>query len=231
MGDGEDGLARVMGPWGEVRSVPEAVQRMAETRMNAVLKNNQWLERLGGAVGAIVKADVTHKKRLQMLRSLADRVNNAVSPQAACKKGCDACCKIQVEISAWEARLIGAELGLRVMEPSEVEDSRARSLDLMGSACGFLKEGQCSIYESRPIACRLHHSLSDDASMCQMDVKPEESMVPAMNLVSLKAGYAVCSGSTRFNDIRDFFVEARCGVPPSEKAGTMGADGGEKSDG
>ena len=203
--------AEVMGPWGEVRTVPQAVQRLAREKLMALYRASPWLEKIDGAAMAIVRADVTHKKRLKMLRALADKVNAAVSKEAACKRGCNACCKIQVEMSVWEAGLIGAELGLEVKTPPELNDSKARSLELLGRACGFLKEGECSIYESRPLACRIHHSLNLDAAMCQPDVKPEDSMVPSLTLTGIKEVYAVCSGSMRMHDLSDFFEEARRG--------------------
>ena len=201
-------VAEVMGPWGSVRSVPEAIKKMAEEKMRSTQRRSPWLLKLSGAVGAVVRADVTHKKRLKMLRSLADRINEAVEPESACHNGCSACCKIQVEMSAWEARLIGDELGLKVLDPAPVDNPRERSLDLLGMACGFLKEDRCSIYASRPVACRVHHNLSYDASMCQPDVVPEESMVPTLNLMAFHAGYMACSGDGPTADIGDFFAEA-----------------------
>jgi Fe-S-cluster containining protein len=184
---------------------------MADQKMRATQRRNPWLAMLGGAMDAVVRADVTHKKRLKMLRSLADKINAAVGPESACGDGCSACCKIQVEMSQWEAKLIGEELGLKVLEPAAMDNHQERSLELLGRACGFLKEDRCSIYAARPIACRLHHNLSYDASMCQPEVVPEESMVPTLNLMVFHVGYMACSGGGVTSDIGDFFVEAKRG--------------------
>lgn len=215
-----DGVTQVQGPWGETRAVPEAFQQLSVKKVLALQRSSPWLERIEAAVEVIVKADVTHKKRLKMLRLLADKINDAVSSQSACRRGCDACCKIQVEMTGWEARVIAEELGIEVKEPPEYggSDSRVLSLDLMGKPCGFLKDGDCSIYASRPIACRLHHSLNADAAMCQPTVNPEDSMVPTLNLTVVHIAYAICSGSTKPGDIADFFEEAKRGPSVIDRA-------------
>lgn len=213
------GTALVRGPWGETREVPEALEELARQKTLAVYRANPWLERLTEAAGAIIRADVTHTKRLKMLRALADRINVAVSKQAACRRGCDACCKIQVEMTGWEAKIIGEEMGIKVKEPApaKAEDSKKRSMDLLGKPCGFLKAGECSIYASRPIACRVHHSLNMDAAMCQPEVNPAESMVPTLNMTMLHLAYAACSGKTGAGDISEFFDEARRGPSVIER--------------
>lgn len=213
------GTAQVMGPWGETREVPEEVQELSLRKMRALYKESPWLERINEAARTIVHADVTHTKRLKMLRGLADRINDAVSKESACRRGCNACCKIQVEMTGWEARVIADELGIKVKEPEAHKsgDSRQRSLELMGRPCGFLKNGECSIYSSRPIACRLHHSLNLDAAMCQPDVPPEESMVPSLNMTVVHMAYAMCSGATQTADIGEFFEEAKRGPSVIER--------------
>ena len=39
--------------------------------------------------------------------------------------------------------------------------------------CPFLVEGECSVYEHRPFACRKHHSLDIGALFCRLDLPPE----------------------------------------------------------
>lgn len=212
--------AWVQGPWGEMREVAQSVQTLSLKKMRALHKDNPWLDRMAEAAGVIVRADVTHKKRLKMLRALADRINSAVSKEAACRRGCDACCKIQVEMTSWEAKVIAEELGIQLKQPAAPLEghSRERSLALLGKPCGFLRNGDCSIYESRPIACRLHHSLNMDARMCQPEVKPDESMVPSLNMNAIHLAYAMCSGlSAVLGDISDFFEEAKRGPSVIER--------------
>lgn len=205
---GGDGTVLVSGPWGGVRSTPEAIQRMAKERFDNVMKAAPWLTMLGNAANSIVAANVSHKKRLEMLRKLADRVNAAVAPQSACKSGCSACCHIRAEVSEWEANLIGREIGIAPKQPSVktgLHNVTEAVRETFGKPCVFLRDQRCSIYESRPISCRLHHNLSADASQCQIDVEESESFVPGMNLSELHMAYAMCSGTTWLGDVRDFW--------------------------
>ena len=56
-----------------------------------------------------------------------------------------------------------------------------------GVACTFLVNDRCSIYEHRPLACRLHISMSEDALRCRLvpgrtirapyiDARPEQAL-------------------------------------------------------
>ncbi|HEY7872478.1 MAG TPA: YkgJ family cysteine cluster protein [Rudaea sp.] len=92
-----------------------------------------------------------------------------------CKKGCAICCRLEVHVLPQEAfRIAGvlrdrpnrealvAALSEHVETHRGVTDTRKRNF------CPFLAEGACSIYESRPMACRKMVSL--DVERCkQMD--------------------------------------------------------------
>jgi uncharacterized protein len=45
-----------------------------------------------------------------------------------------------------------------------------------GQPCPFLENDRCSIYEHRPIICRLHHSFNDDSSQCDTS-RPQDELV------------------------------------------------------
>jgi Fe-S-cluster containining protein len=47
-----------------------------------------------------------------------------------------------------------------------------------GSPCPFLEKGRCSIYEARPLICRIHHSLEVSASTCEFNRATPDYSIP-----------------------------------------------------
>jgi Fe-S-cluster containining protein len=108
---------------------------------------------------------------------------------SSCKRGCTFCCHQNVDIWPAEAAVI-----VRYCEEHNIKIDlayleRQMSIDPMElpktevSACVFLKYGDCSIYEARPIKCRTYH-VSTDPDFCNLKkYGPAEYKV--QNLISL----------------------------------------------
>jgi Fe-S-cluster containining protein len=82
--------------------------------------------------------------------------------QISCKRGCAHCCHLNVDLTKPEAEYI-----ISYCEENNIEIDKAKfkaQLNLTqdnrhlskDSACPFLKNNECSIYEARPIACRTY---------------------------------------------------------------------------
>ncbi|HRQ48109.1 MAG TPA: hypothetical protein PK725_14235, partial [Rhodocyclaceae bacterium] len=85
--------------------------------------------------------------------------------------------------------------------------------------CPFMHDRQCSIYEHRPIACRLHFTLDADAYFCQTTLDPADSAVPNVDLSEFWFAYAYLGiqlGST-IGDIRQFFPAGTTPPAPPSK--------------
>lgn len=96
---------------------------------------------------------------LGLYRLLDETIAEHVTKHS-CKRGCSHCCHLNVDIWPPEAKVIewyckehnipidqeylGRQMGY---EPLEIPITPV-------SACVFLKNGECSIYEARPIMCR-----------------------------------------------------------------------------
>ncbi|PAW73351.1 MAG: hypothetical protein B9S35_07220 [Opitutia bacterium Tous-C5TDCM] len=127
---------------------------------------------------------------LALLRSEHKRFDRAYAAapiaardSVACRAGCDACCHVPVGVQAHEV-LIAAEFIQKNFSPEELDsviartaahraafankDNRERSE--LRTPCPMLKAGSCTIYESRPEACRSHHSHS--AAACGLNLDP-----------------------------------------------------------
>lgn len=182
-------------------------------------------------------------KRIMWLRREADLLTRGAAGHAACRAGCSHCCHIGVTLTEAEARVIGAELGRPLAEPPpeatlDVSEllldkgdpdlsmerlhemtARAREWTVdrwFGTPCTFLGANEtCTIYGSRPIACRLQVNVDADALLCRLVPGNEQSdriRVPYVDTrQSQQASVAVLGPHHRLADIRDWFPPAAAG--------------------
>lgn len=100
-----------------------------------------------------------------------------------CAEGCDHCCRYMVQASLAEAFAVYRVMGpdrmdrvrsyrdaflARLDERGDPEDEEAAALLAWGLDCPLLEAGACTVYDSRPIACRACHSYSDPALCAQV---------------------------------------------------------------
>lgn len=145
-------------------------------------------------------------KALEWSRKAADTLGVALAPIAACGRGCNACCHQPVMLFASEARQIGKEIG-RV--PKVVPLAlRERKPNWRGAEhpCQFLRNGECSIYAHRPMACRLLFNMDRDSLLCEHADQP--SQVPYFNAreIELRVAAIACGDPTEYlAEMNDFF--------------------------
>lgn len=98
----------------------------------------------------------------------------ALKRSLACTAGCAFCCHLQVRVTALEAIAVTASLkddshaAQRAAVAAVAPDVRKLSADARRAAripCALLVEGMCSVYQSRPVACRALYST--DAKACE----------------------------------------------------------------
>lgn len=106
-------------------------------------------DRLGIAAGAHDAIDAA----MRVVQTTHDQAS-----EIKCRKGCDACCHMNVDVSSCEAQLLAAcvkDLHLEVdRDRLRKQAAGFHNLPPAERACVFLKEGACSVYEHRPGACR-----------------------------------------------------------------------------
>lgn len=78
----------------------------------------------------------------KQIQTLEKEHNNSMQ----CKLGCDSCCE-SIRIFPLEFDAIRYEISNKQLPPYKFKHAFSKS-------CRFLKNGQCQIYESRPIICR-----------------------------------------------------------------------------
>ena len=114
-----------------------------------------------------------------------------VLASVACRDGCDACCRVPVDVQAHEVFLAADHIQVHFAPEalaaviSRLAAHRARVAALTAeeravsrSACALLVAGSCSIYAGRPEACRAHHT--SDAAVCAAHIAD-----PAVNLTQV----------------------------------------------
>jgi len=104
----------------------------------------------------------------------------------ACRAGCSHCCQGPVDVQAHEVFFAAEHIQLNfsadelagVLARTSVHRARVAGLgagerDRVRQPCALLRaDGQCSVYQGRPEACRVHHT-SDAAACAAHAINPE----------------------------------------------------------
>lgn len=160
---------------------------------------------------AVAKSGESVAKKYNKLLSIAVVVMDKVLPHTPCEQQCSHCCHMAVTILDEEAKRIAQFLDRRYVKQTRLKnplDIAVRGDEMIQKylrvPCPFLKRGKCSVYEVRPFACRLHHTVSPTNDCCDLKVL---RVTPAVNLDFLEKTHAFILFNQAFGDIRDYFPE------------------------
>jgi hypothetical protein len=149
--------------------------------------------------------------KLRALREMLDIVAVAAGGLAACGKGCSACCNIAVMVPSEEAAVIAKEIGVKAARPEHFATHGDGSADkYYGEPCPFLTNGECSIYEYRPLSCRTLYNMDADALLCTV-VPGDAPKVPYLNHwpFTMVIAQAFIQSMHSYADLRDFFPKGK----------------------
>ncbi len=124
----------------------------------------------------------TRKELLRVFRDIDIRADKFIKDvtehstfKPTCAKGCSHCCNLLPTVTIAETVSIlirigpnrWAEIEPTVMEHVRILDENPDFIDWFKNArgCVFLVNNECSIYENRPMTCRVHVS-GDDPNLC-----------------------------------------------------------------
>lgn len=189
-------------------------QRLTEFRANAERAvesiNTRALSRMpefNKRAAALVHSHESKGFLIRKLYKLADEMYHVEPGETACRRGCSHCCHIAVGVTATEADYIGKCIGIKATPSKHVRHVP----DFAGfdygyhNPCTFLVNGECSIYEHRPLACRTHYNLDVDELLCRLD-PPKTWAVPYMNTIPIQTVMAaIASPGWKVADIRTWF--------------------------
>ncbi|WP_233854145.1 YkgJ family cysteine cluster protein [Paraburkholderia sp. HD33-4] len=133
---------------------------------------------------------MTTGAKIEALWEAVDEIGEIAKPHTACRKGCSHCCHTPVLVPVQEAELIGRRIGVK---PVKLTGISGRDDIEAGyhNPCTFLDaHGACSIYSSRPLACRQLFNMDRDALLCEL-VGETASKVPYMNMFDYQTALAM----------------------------------------
>jgi Fe-S-cluster containining protein len=154
-------VARQAERWNDPRTQDDARARVALVNVRAHANE----PRLTSQLKQLDKAPAI-KHKIHWLRQMAETFADAVAPQAACADACDGCCHQPVSVTLQEAELISREIGVPLQMPGQW--STLPVMKYAGQPCVFLKDSRCTIYQHRPMVCRLIFNMDADSLLCQM---------------------------------------------------------------
>ena len=135
-----------------------------------VIRKNPWIEpntMRNGLLKLGAEPTSVEEKRQKVIR-ITDAMVKALKPHVACGPGCSYCCHMNTIIYEHEARRLAEVSGRKMAavpyRPPNVVSSEGMRYNSI--PCPFLVADECSVYDDRPLVCRVHHSLSNRASEC-----------------------------------------------------------------
>ena len=158
-------------------------------------------------------------KVCEQLYSSIDQLNGSFTSQCirknlsiACKKGCSFCCNQSVFVVPYEVFYImqymelniPADMNDGIREAATIKNNRTGKMKMQQllhneDACPLLDdEGQCIVYDARPMACRIY--LSSDVSTCRNDFENPDDLnhFPALYEFPLRAGRMLNEGGCTY---------------------------------
>lgn len=100
------------------------------------------------------------EEKLNWLRKEVDSLLKESTENSKCKKGCHFCCFHPISLSKVEMNSILVDtpsLNQHRLEKQKDHFSNDTEIPYEERACVYLEDGNCTIYEKRPLICRLTH--------------------------------------------------------------------------
>ncbi|MGZ8175684.1 MAG: YkgJ family cysteine cluster protein [Methylobacter sp.] len=139
--------------------------------------------------------------KLKLLYDFMDNIYQYVNKNTPCKKSCNHCCYYNISVSELEIQYIESSNNIKRNQSHSIVS------DFHGTPCPFLKEGCCSIYNSRPFVCRRHVSLGSSDNWCKVEVANKHEF-PLLSFSEIDKSYDFLvneSGLNQRSDIRQLF--------------------------
>ena len=135
---------------------------------------------------------------MQELDRTYDETATKVRATVACHAGCSHCCSVPVDVQAHEVFFAAEFIQVNfsssdlagVIERTAAHRARVAGLvrherDRLRQPCALLRDGQCSIYQGRPEACRVHHA--SDAAVCAAHIANPDVNLETVYIPTLRA--------------------------------------------
>lgn len=131
--------------------------------------------------------------RARAVHALLEPELAKVTVDTKCRKGCSACCHLEVEITKDEGELLAEvvmaghridEARLQLQAARERRSAEWAQMVHLPNRCVFLGEdGACTVYAHRPGSCRKHLVVTHPVECATKGGKPEAVTVPVAELI------------------------------------------------
>lgn len=155
-----------------------------------------------------MELDIPPTAKLKRLLRAADKYCAAILPYSACRHGCSHCCNIAVTLTTTEAELIGRHIKVKPTIPTYRPDIIGNQKTYSGVPCPFLAKGKCSVYEVRPLACRVHFNMADTGNLCDTNIP---ATIPMIDNTQIDQIHFMLFSRDVWGDIREFFPNLTMG--------------------
>ena len=128
-------------------------------------------------------------EELKWLREEIDLAIDESSDETKCAKGCHHCCFHPITLSQEEFRSIQeAPISKERLNAQIGHFSADQPISYEDRACIYLKDGQCSVYEERPLICRLTH-VSSVPQNCHLEGGEAITHLPVTKAALMAGAY------------------------------------------
>jgi Fe-S-cluster containining protein len=151
---------------------------------------------------------------IELLYEAIDGLNDSILDLAkrqqigvACHKGCHWCCHQAVYANSYELHFLSAQIKknfsqdellelIRQTEAKYIQTAKLTENErlIFKSPCPLLKNGSCSMYSARPMACRIYLSTKLDTCLEFFNHPENEENFPALIDFPLRAGRMMNEG-------------------------------------
>lgn len=185
----------------------------AQLKMKALLESHSWMmpEQIRQVLSRIARENASAKSKRRKMIAIANHVTTALEPYMACGPGCSACCHMNTMIYEHEAIRLAEVTGRKMVRLAyrPLDQIALEGYKFNGKPCPFLVENKCSVYDDRPLVCRTHHSLRDDAAQCSMNLADNYVPPPMYDPDILEVPYMELNASYNpvepWGNIAEFF--------------------------
>lgn len=119
-----------------------------------------------------------------------DKANESIDKRITCKKGCSFCCHDDIKMTSFEADYLLDHIkkkGIKHNRSLVKVQNRAKDfskLKFNKKKCPLLgEEGECTVYEARPMICRIYNSTSLDTMLCHPSTSGESETVKIVEVM------------------------------------------------
>lgn len=184
-------------------------------KLEACIEANPWMdpEVMEMQIARIALENASTRSWLGKIIRLADATVDALKPYVACGPGCAHCCRVPALIYEHEAirmsKVSGREMVKLPYRPQE--NVLIASTKFRGHPCSFLVDEMCSIYDDRPLVCRIHHSLSSDRNLCRAHLQQEAASIVQYDpdIIEMPYHHIALAGNSQepWGNILEFFPQ------------------------